>query len=357
MSERILIVDDEEQARRLLCRILEAQGHVCEEAANAEDARRKLLDRPFALVLCDMSMPGESGLELLRETIARDPSVAAIMVTGLDDPDLAELAVNLGAYGYVIKPFNRSEILISVVNALRRRTLEAEQRDYQAQLERRVVERTTALREAVDRLERATQELRRSREETVQRLASAVEYRSRETGEHITRMSRYSAGLAEALGLDAERVELIRVASPMHDVGKIGIPDAVLLKPASLSREERRLMESHTEIGHDILAPADGEHVLALAAAIAWTHHERWDGSGYPRGLAREEIPLEGRIVAVADVFDALTSERTYRDAWPLDHALEYMRAQRGAHFDPAVLNAFLSVGPGLLDLGLPAAT
>ena len=188
--------------------------------------------------------------------------------------------------------------------------------------------------------ERAARELARSREETIRRLTRAVEERSHETAGHIERMSRVSALLAERLGFGADRVELIRVASPMHDVGKIAIPDDVLMKPAALDRWERRVMQRHAEIGHTILDGSDAD-LLRVAAEIAWTHHERFDGEGYPRGLARDEIALEGRIAAVADVFDAITHDRVYRKALPFEEALEVMRAGRASHFDPDVLDTF----------------
>jgi PAS domain S-box-containing protein len=183
--------------------------------------------------------------------------------------------------------------------------------------------------------------LRRSREETIRRLSRAAEYRDDETGAHIERVSRYCELIAISLGLDPERCEQLRIASPMHDVGKIGIPDAILLKPGPLNAEERAEIERHAEIGHCILNGSDAA-LLDLAATIAWTHHERWDGHGYPRGLEQEEIPLAGRIAAVADVFDALTSHRIYRPAMSYPEAVAIMRSGRGSQFDPRVLDVFL---------------
>ena len=188
----------------------------------------------------------------------------------------------------------------------------------------------------------AARELARSREETIRRLTCAVEERSHETAGHIERMSRVTALLAERMGFGADRVELIRVASPMHDVGKIAIPDDVLMKPAALDRWERQVMQRHAEIGHTILGGSEAE-LLEVAAEIAWTHHERFDGEGYPRGLAGGEIALEGRIAAVADVFDAITHDRVYRPALPFEQALEVMRAGRASHFDPDVLDTFFA--------------
>jgi PAS domain S-box-containing protein len=184
--------------------------------------------------------------------------------------------------------------------------------------------------------------LRRSREETIRRLARAAEFRDDETGAHIERVGRYCELIARRLGLDSDRCERLRIASPMHDVGKIGVPDAVLLKPGPLNADERAEMERHATIGYQILS-GSGAELLDLAAIVAWTHHERFDGGGYPCGLAGDEIPLEGRIAAVADVFDALTNHRIYRPAFPYSEAIATMRTERGAHFDPRVLDAFLS--------------
>ena len=203
--------------------------------------------------------------------------------------------------------------------------------------------RTTALRETIAQLESSDTELRRLREETIRRLSWAAEFRNQETGEHIVRMSLYCALLARLAGLDTEQAELIRIASPMHDVGKIGIPDRILLKPGHLTAEEREVMEAHAEMGHRILA-GSGVELLDLAAEMALTHHERIDGSGYPRGLAGNAIPVEGRICAIADVFDALTSDRVYRQAFQPDEARELMLQGRGTQFDADLLDLFVGL-------------
>jgi putative two-component system response regulator len=263
--------------------------------------------------------------------------VAVLMATGIDDPQLAQSVLELGAYGYLVKPFKRHEVQINVANALRRRRLEIENRDHRALLEHRVEERT--------------QELRRSREETIRRLSLAIEFRSRETGEHVERIGNGAALVGRKLGLNPGRAELIRVAAPLHDVGKIGIPDEILLKPGPLTEAERRRMEDHAEFGYRLLT-GSGSDLLETAATIAWTHHERWDGMGYPRGLAADAIPMEGRVTAVMDVFDALTHDRVYRPAMTLAQALEIIRAGRGSHFDPKVVDAFLSCLDDVLALG-----
>jgi putative two-component system response regulator len=336
--DRVLVVDDEESVRRMIARMVTSGGEwECETAADAAEARMLLARRGFSLVICDVNMPGESGTDLTLWIREHHPDVAVLMATGIDDPQLAQSVLELGAYGYLVKPFKRHEVQINVANALGRRRLELENRDHRALLEQRVEERT--------------EELRRSREETIRRLSLAIEFRSRETGEHVERIGNGAAVIGRRLRLKPGRCELIRLAAPLHDVGKIGISDEILLKPEPLTAAERKRMENHAEIGYRLLT-GSGSDLLETAATIAWTHHERWDGIGYPRRLAGEAIPIEGRITAVMDVFDALTHDRVYRPAMPVDRALEIIRDGRGRHFDPAVVDAFLAT----LDELLPRA-
>jgi putative two-component system response regulator len=264
------------------------------------------------------------------------------MVTGLDSPLLANAALEMGAFGYIIKPFESNEVLINVANALRRRRLEMESRLHRDNLEDVVRTRTMALQQALEWLERSEKELRLSREETIQRLAIAAEYRDSATAQHIQRMSHYCELLARRYGLSTERCDLIRTASPMHDIGKIGTPDHVLLKPGKFTQDEFNVIAQHAEIGYRILAGSDAE-ILNVAATIALTHHERWDGSGYPRKLRGEAIPIEGRIASIADAFDALTTARVYKPAFAFDHAVDLMSKHRGEHFDPELLDVFLA--------------
>ncbi len=341
-EKNILVVDDEEPIRRLLGYLLQTHGYPVALAADAREARRQLEERTFALILCDVNMPGESGMDLVRHVLTEYPCTAAIMVTGLDSPVLANAALDMGAFGYVIKPFEANEVLINVANAFRRRRLEIENRAHRQNLEDIVRTRTMALQQALEWLERSEKELRLSREETIQRLAIAAEFRDSSTAKHIQRMSHYCELLARKIGLSADRCDLIRTASPMHDIGKIGTPDHVLLKPGKFTPEEFNVIAQHAEIGYRILGGSDAE-LLKVAAVIAWTHHERWDGSGYPRGLKGEDIPIEGRIAAIADAFDALTTERVYKPAFELDHAVDLMLKHRGEHYDPDLLDVFLS--------------
>ena len=339
-NRNILIVDDEEPIRRLLGYLLEPHGYKVTLAGAAREARQRMESGSYALVLCDVNMPGESGMDLIRHILTQYPSTAVIMITGLDSPVLANAALDMGAFGYVIKPFEANEVLINVANALRRRKLEIENAMHRENLEEVVRTRTIALQQALEWLERSEKELRLSREETIQRLAIAAEYRDSSTAQHIQRMSHYCELLARRYGLSPERCDLIRTASPMHDIGKIGTPDHVLLKPGKFTPEEFKVITQHTEIGYRILAGSDSE-LLKVAALIAWTHHERFDGTGYPRGLKGETIPLEGRITAIADNFDALTTQRVYKPAYDFDHAKELMLKERGKHFDPELLDIF----------------
>jgi putative two-component system response regulator len=323
------VVDDEDVVRRMIERMVIAVGGLeCVGAADAAEARSLLAADEFALVICDLNMPGESGVELTRWITTNHPDVAVVMATGVDDPAIASAAIEFGAYGYMIKPFKRHEVAINVANALRRRRLEIENRENRTMLEQRVDERT--------------RELAESREEMIRRLSLAIEFRSKETGEHVERIGEGAGLLARTLGLQPSLSELIRVSAPLHDVGKIGIPDEILLKPDPLTRRERVLMQEHADFGHRLLS-GSGNDLLETAASIALTHHERWDGTGYPHRLAGVEIPIEGRVTAVIDVFDALTHDRVYRPAMTLERSLEIVREGRGGHFDPGVVDTFFA--------------
>lgn len=334
----VLVVDDEEDVRSAICRVLDASGYACFPVARARDAYPLLDGRRFALALCDLRLPGESGLELLRRVAESHPEVAPVVVTGVDEPAVAEHAVELGALGYLVKPFTPNELLVELTSALGRWRREVEHRSEREKLQQAVSERTEALRRAVARLRRSVEERRGSLEEAVRALARAAEFREEGMSGHVERVGEYSALLARLLGLEEGRCELIRVASLLHDVGKLAVPDHVLLKPAPLSPEERAAVERHAEIGYRILSPSSSG-LLELAGTIAHTHHERFDGSGYPRGLAGAGIPLEGRIAAVADVFDALTSRRVYRPALPVAEAVQTIRDERGLAFDPEIVD------------------
>jgi len=338
---RILVVDDEGPVRKLLGRIVSQLGHHVTLAGNADEANSALRhDRSIELVLTDVRMPGSSGLDLATQIAVDFPGTAVVMVSGVDDPDTALRAIETGVYGYVLKPFRATEIQITVMNALRRRMVETENRRHRDALEDLVQGRTAELSVALDLLAQSNSRLRQAQEEIINRLSIASEVRDEETGAHIHRMSAYSTVLAHEVGLDPERVELVRVASPLHDVGKIGVPDSILRKPGKHTPEEFELMKQHTIFGYRTLRDT-GFPLLDIAATIAWTHHERWDGSGYPRGLSGEQIPIEGRIVAIADVYDALTTKRVYKPAFSVEKSCGILREGAGRHFDPTLLACF----------------
>jgi putative two-component system response regulator len=328
---RVLIVDDDRLTQSLLARTVAEEGFDCEIASTAAEARALVAACSPDLVLLDVHLPGESGLSLVRDLAADPTGPAVVMVSGCADPEVAAIALENGAYGYVTKPFKPHEVAIAAHDALRRQRREREGRASRTRLEDRVVERGAAAEDALQRL-------RHSHEETVLRLSKAIEYRDPESGPHIDRMSGYCGLLAARFGLDAD---VVRVASRLHDVGKIAVPDAILLKPGPLTPDEREGMERHAETGYRLLR-GSGIELLETAATIAWTHHERYDGGGYPRGLAGEGIPLVGRIAAIADVFDALMTNRAYRPARSVEEAVATVAGERGRHFDPAVVDAFM---------------
>jgi putative two-component system response regulator len=342
LSEAVLVVDDDAVFRRLLQVQLEGAGYRCATATDAADARDVLGRQAFDLVLCDLHMPGESGIDLLADVLARDPDLAAIVVSGEDDPATADAAARVGVWGYMVKPFGEKQLLINVANALRERTLRIENRAYREHLEVLVDERTAALDDALRHLGRMAEELNASREETVRRLSIAGEYRDGDTGDHVSRVAWLTDVLARGMGLSGDRCELLRLASPLHDIGKVGIPDSILRKPGDLDADERAVMQMHAQIGERILAGSDSP-MLDLAATVALSHHERFDGTGYPHGLSGAGIPLEGRIVAVADVFDALTHDRVYRKRFATDNAVRHVTDGCGTHFDPDVVDVFLT--------------
>jgi putative two-component system response regulator len=337
----VLIVDDDELVRDGLIRLLEGNGYRCASAADVPSARDILRSDSFDLVLCDLQMPGPSGLELLEKIATELPDTATVMVTATDDTDVARRALERGAYGYVVKPFRPNELLINVMNALKHLDLEIAQRQHNQEIESKLIQRNSSLMQAIKQLEayESTNEL--PWHETVDRLSRALALRDEETGRHIERVGLYCQLLAQKRGVTTWAPGVIRQASMLHDTGKIGVTDSVLLKPGTLTDQEMNLVKRHAELGYQLLTGSQSP-LLELAASIALTHHEQWDGNGYPRGLQGEEIPIEGRIAAIADVFDALTSDRVYRPALSIDEALSIMRNERGAKFDPLLIDLFL---------------
>ena len=328
---QLLIVDDEPLVRDLLSRWLRDEGYACATAESSASAWNYLHAHPVDLLTLDITMPGGSGLDLLERIKQELPDTAVLMLSALGDAANAIRALTAGACGYLIKPVQRAELLIQVRNGLEGRRLVIENREYTTRLEDKVREQTHAIRMA--------------HEETIHRLVRASLYRDTETGAHIKRTGWYSELLAAAAGWDSHRVEQIRLAAPMHDIGKIGIPDSVLLKPGRLTDSEFSIMQTHAELGALILAGSQSA-VLCLAQEIARCHHERWDGTGYPAGLRGTEIPESARIVAIVDAYDALTHDRVYRPAMPQREALAILEEGRGTHFDPRLLDLFMSLLP-----------
>lgn len=326
-ENRILVVDDDEAVRGLIAGMIAREGYVCGVAADADEAIARLQSEPYALMISDINMPGKTGLDLLH--IVRDEyqDLAAIMVTAVNDRSVAIDSLRIGAYGYLTKPFETNELIFNVANALRRRELEIESRRHSAELELQVSARS--------------RELSYSKSETIYRLARAAEFRDNETAQHTIRMGHLCELLARKAALPQEIRDNMAMAAPLHDVGKIGISDTILLKPGRLTSAEFETMKQHAEIGYRILSDSQSE-ILNLGAIIALTHHEKFNGSGYPGGLTGGSIPIVGRIAAICDVFDALTSERVYKAAMSVEAAVDILQKERGQHFDPELLDLFI---------------
>lgn len=347
-SARVLVVDDDADVRCTLVRVLEKLGHEVEQASDGPQALAALsLD--IDLVLLDASMPGIDGFEVARR-IRQDPQRAnlpIVMVTGLDSRQDRLRAVEAGVNDFIAKPFDVTELRVRTASLLRMKEATDALKRHRAELEQTVVRRTAELRHALDETVAARQRIYDAHVDTIRRLVLAAESKDRDTAAHIERIGRYCGLLGEGLGLSPGEVDVLRWASQMHDVGKLGVPDAILVKPGKLNPEEWELMKQHPVIGARMLRGSSSE-LLQAGERIALTHHEKWDGSGYPAGLRGEAIPLDGRICAVADVFDALTSARPYRAAMSTETVFAMLAAERGRHFDPRVLDAFLSQRPAV---------
>ena len=337
INDCIFIVDDEPSNLKLLDRMLHGQGYqnlvLVEDPREVLDRYREM--RP-ALILLDINMPHLNGYQVMEQLKAlNDPLLPPIVIlTAQHGKEHLLRALAAGARDFIGKPFDRNELLMRVRNLL------------DAQLAHRLLHDQKTVLE--DMVRARTEELRRTRLQVVQRLGMAAEYRDEETGNHILRMSHTCALLARAVGWSDAACDLILNASPMHDIGKIGIPDAVMLKPGKLEPREWEIMKTHAAIGGRLLEGDDSD-LMQMAREIALTHHEKWDGSGYPSGLAGEAIPQSGRIAALADVFDALTSVRPYKKAWTIEAAVGYIAENSGKHFDPELVAVFPRELPGIV--------
>ena len=329
---RLLTIDDDDRLRRSLRIYFEDSGMTVFEAANGPDGLAAFAEHQPDVALVDLNMPGMNGLEVIAELARLSPETPAIVVSGTGDLNDAVEAVHRGVWDFVTKPIVSMGALENTVRqCVDRARLKKENERYRLHLEELV--------------EIRTQEVERTRLQIIRRLGRAAEYRDNETGMHVIRMSHFSRLLALKAGMSERDAEILWQAAPMHDVGKIGIPDHILLKPGRFTPEEWATMQTHAQIGADIIGD-DPSEIMQLAALVALTHHEKWDGSGYPKGLKGEEIPLQARIVAIADVFDALTSHRPYKEAWPQEKALALIEESAGSHFDPRLVPLFMETLP-----------
>lgn len=333
-DKRVMVVDDEQLVSAILARYLSQVGYSCVTADSGAEALGKLREHPYDLALCDVRMPGMDGIELLKSIKEYDEDIAVIMVSAVDNREVAVEAMRAGAYDYVIKPFHFEEVLISVQRALENRRLLLERKMYQRDLERKVEERTRELAEK-------NEELQRLFISAIESIVLALQAKDEYTEGHSRRVSAHAIAIAREKSLPEKEVENIGLAALLHDIGKVGTKESILNKPGKLTAEEGDHIRSHPLVAASILEP-----ITPLGDIIAYIKHvhEAYDGSGYPEGLAGDRIPLGARIIAVADVFDAMTSLRPYRPAMEESVVLEHLRREAGKQFDPSVVDAFLKV-------------
>ena len=325
--KKVLVVDDDASIGRILGRILGKMDRECALVLSAEEARLMLKEESFDLMLCDVHLPGESGMDLIKYVISAYLDMAIIMVSGADNPEMVEMALEIGAYGYIVKPFKISEVIINVSSAFKRQRLEVESRIYSENLEQTVADRTAKLLETLDGVIRI--------------IAQIVETRDAYTAGHQQRVSVLACAVAEKMGFSPDRLKGIRMAGVIHDVGKIAVPAEILSKPGPLNDLEFGLIKTHPVTGYDILKGVEFPWPIA---EVVYQHHERMDGSGYPLGLKENEILLEARILSVADVVEAMASHRPYRAALGIDVALDEISRNRGVLYDSQVVDVCLSV-------------
>jgi putative two-component system response regulator len=341
----ILIVDDEVRNIELQKAYLEPCNYKILAASNGEEALKVVTKNNIDLILLDVMMPDKNGFAVTKHLKSHEKTrdIPVILVTSLSDTKDRVKGIEAGCDDFISKPVDPSELLARVRSLLKVKAYNDHMRNYEQELETEVARRTKELNAALVMIEETALE-------TIQRLAAAAECRDQYTGSHILRMSRYAEAIAKKMGLESGFVKAMLCASSMHDIGKIGIPDKILMKPGKLDAKEWAIMQQHSIIGAKLLHGSKQDY-LKLAEEIALTHHEKWDGTGYPQGLAGERIPISGRIVAVADVFDALISERPYKPALSLRESFTIIKNERGTHFDPAVIDAFISIKQEVLSI------
>ncbi len=336
-SARILVVDDDQTLQRLYERLLTQLGHTVYCADDGKQAVEMVHESHPDLILMDADMPQMNGFEAtsLLKSDNKTRGIPIVMITGMHDSAHRIKALDSGVDDFLAKPPEKAEIIATIRSQLKVKAYNDTLHDYQRTLEQAVSLRTDQLNDAMLQLKETSIEI-------IFRLSSASEYRDEDTGAHIQRMSNYASLIADKMGLGSKTVEAILHAAPMHDIGKIGIPDSILLKPGKLTDAEWKIMRQHPLIGAKILGGSKIP-LVRMAEVIALTHHEKWNGSGYPRGLKGKKIPLVGRIAAVADVFDALSTKRPYKPAFELEQSLDIIKSDSGSHFDPDVIEAFFS--------------
>jgi len=333
LKPRLLIVDDEAEVRGVLNDLL-CDTYDCTEVSSAEEAVDNLRTHDYQLVISDITMSGMSGLEMIPHVKAISPETVIVMISGMQTIESAINALRLGAFDYLMKPFDLRQAEAAVSRALNHYDLIVSKRLYETQLEELVAQRTAELDEALGSLENAYRS-------TLKALTAALEARDAETHGHSERVVTFSLRLGREYGLNAQEMKALEFGSLLHDIGKIGVPDAILLKPDKLNPAERQIMRTHTTVGAELLSKSNIPH-MQMAEEIARAHHEWWDGSGYPGNLSGGAIPLAARITALADVYDALTHKRPYKEAWPIGAALEEIASLKGKQFDPQLTDHFL---------------
>jgi len=333
----ILVVDDQPQNIELLEAYLALQDYEIVTAVSGKEALWQIYGHPIDLVLLDVMMPGMDGFEVIRRVRQDDANrlLPIILVTALRETEDRVKGIEAGCDDFISKPVDKMELLARVRSLLKVKAYNDLMSNYQKELESDVIKRTEELEQAMEKIKAASLD-------TIYRLSMAAEFRDDDTGAHIKRVSLYCAVVAHRMGLAKSDIETILYAAPMHDLGKIGIPDLILLKPAKLNESEWEIMKGHTVIGAKILKGSDAEFIR-LGETIALSHHEKWDGSGYPKGLKGAQIPVAGCITAIADVFDALTTKRPYKEAFSIEKSLDLIREGRESYFDPDVVDAFFA--------------